>query len=273
MKVRNEGLTLWLSDEENVSETHELFASLAPTNPSNICRLYFRRDGGVLQTLQGEQVESTAESQSFRFVLPCLSRETSIQYRIEGGCVGRTVTSEWQSVRLKPRRRPTGHADDGAGAAQAGRLPFQLEYLCRFQIGLGRGPEVIGPTPEGLKVNWYPSGGVCKGPRLNGVLRAEGGDWMTIRPDGVGILGVRATVQTNDGALIYATYSGVFELGENGYENFLNGNLPKSATTKDAPMFITAAESYLWINRLQCIGIGLVHLDKLIYDYDLYALR
>ena len=79
MKVRNEGLTLWQGGDENVSETHELFASLAPSNPSNICRLYYRRDGGVLQTLQGEQVESTAESQRFRFLLPCLSRETSIQ--------------------------------------------------------------------------------------------------------------------------------------------------------------------------------------------------
>ena len=183
--------------------------------------------------------------------------------------------SEWQSVELRPRQRAGANAHEAAGATdpQAGRLPFQLEYLCRFRIGLGRGPEVIGPTPEGLKVNWYPTGGICKGPRLNGILRAEGGDWMTIRPDGVGILGVRATVQTNDGALIYATYSGVFELGENGYENFLNGNLPKSAKTKDAPMFITAAERYLWINRLQCIGIGLVHLEKLIYEYDLYALR
>ena len=35
-----------------------------------------------------------------------------------------------------------------------------------------------------------------------------GGDWLTLRSDGVGILDVRATLEADDGALIYTSYSG-----------------------------------------------------------------
>ena len=43
--------------------------------------------------------------------------------------------------------------------------------------------------------------------------------------------------------------------------------------TRTAPRIETAHPEYLWLNRLQCVGIGEVRMKELIYSYDLYAMR
>lgn len=59
-----------------------------------------------------------------------------------------------------------------------------------------------------------------------GKLRAVGADWLQLRRDGVANLDVRAMAETNDGALLYITYDGTIDLGENGYEDLLKGVMP-----------------------------------------------
>jgi Protein of unknown function (DUF3237) len=44
--------------------------------------------------------------------------------------------------------------------------------------------------------------GEVTGPRIRGILRPVGGDWFTIRTDGIGLLDVRATIETHNNALI-----------------------------------------------------------------------
>lgn len=61
---------------------------------------------------------------------------------------------------------------------------------------------------------------------MQGILRPVGGDWITMRSDGVGILDVRATVETHDQARIYLYYSGVADFGPDGYQSFARGELP-----------------------------------------------
>jgi hypothetical protein len=43
-------------------------------------------------------------------------------------------------------------------------------------------------------VTFYCKGGEVTGPKLNGRCRAVGGDWLTIRTDGVAVLDVRTTL-------------------------------------------------------------------------------
>ncbi len=103
------------------------------------------------------------------------------------------------------------------------------------------GTEVIGPVPEGARANFYVSGGEATGPRVHGKIHPVGGDWLTVRTDGVGILDVRATFETRDeGALIYLSYTGVGDLGEDGYERFLRGELPESVPLRVAQRYVTA---------------------------------
>jgi hypothetical protein len=62
--------------------------------------------------------------------------------------------------------------------------------------------------------------------------------------------------------LISASYSGVFELGEEGYENFLAGRYPNAPKARTAPRYITANPRYAWLNRLQCLAAGAVDMDS-----------
>jgi hypothetical protein len=97
-------------------------------------------------------------------------------------------------------------------------ISYDLEYIFPFT---GRGstmPEAIGPLAEGLRVNFYNSGGEIYGPLIRGKLRAAGGDWVTVRKDGIALLDARVTLETHDGALILATYPGTINFGEDGYE-------------------------------------------------------
>jgi hypothetical protein len=150
--------------------------------------------------------------------------------------------------------------------------PYKLDHIFSYAAGLNPEFEVIGPTPEGLRVNLYITGGEVTGPKLQGQFLPVGADWLTIRPDGVAILDVRATIKTHDDALIYMSYPGVGDLGQDGYQRFLDGDPVTQFPIHTTPHFITSHESYLWINRLQCIGIGDADLAGPTAAYDIYGL-
>ena len=148
-----------------------------------------------------------------------------------------------------------------------------MEHICHMRGDLRNPPEIIGETPEGIRVNFYVNGGEITGTRLNGKVLPVGGDWLTLRRDGVGILDVRATIETDDGALIYVAYTGILETGEDGYQRFLEGDLSKSPAIRGASRFLTAHSDYLWLNRLQCVNIGEANLEDYFVNYDLFALK
>jgi hypothetical protein len=74
-------------------------------------------------------------------------------------------------------------------------------------------PQVIGQSPNGIRQIFPVKGGTLQGPRMNGELLPGGGDWATMRPDGAVQLDVRATIKTDDGAMIYAYYGGLIVAG------------------------------------------------------------
>ena len=151
-------------------------------------------------------------------------------------------------------------------------IDYNLEHLFSYTVILDE-PEVIGPVPEGIRVNFHFTGGEVTGPKVYGKLRPVGADWLTIRTDGVGILEVRATIETQDEALIYSSYTGVGDLGEDGYDKFLQGELPPIVPVRVVPRCLTAHPDYQWLNRLQCLGIGEIDVANLKVGYDLYAVR
>ena len=159
-------------------------------------------------------------------------------------------------------------------ANQETRLPYQLEHLFSYEATLQMPPELIGPVPEGIRVNFYVTGGQVQGPRLQGTLRPVGGDWLTLGRDGIARLDVRATIETADGALLYVTYPGVIDFGEDGYDRFLRGELPPDGTPiRTAPQVRTAHPDYQWLHRVQCLGVGEVLASQGRVRYDVYAIR
>jgi Protein of unknown function (DUF3237) len=148
---------------------------------------------------------------------------------------------------------------------------FNVEHLFSFTVQLTP-PEVIGPLAEGLRSNYHFVGGEIHGPQLHGKIRPGGGDWATLRTDGVGVLDIRGTIETDDGALIYSAYTGLIETGEDGYERFLRQDLPPVLPLRTAPRYSTVHPNYLWLNRLQCIGIGEIDFQQMEVRFDIYAL-
>jgi hypothetical protein len=153
-------------------------------------------------------------------------------------------------------------------------IDYRMEHIFSYRGTLHTPFEVIGPLAEGLRVNGYISGGEVTGPKLRGRVRPVGADWLTIRRDGVGIIDVRATLEADDGALIYVTYGGVLDFGEDGYQRFLEGKLPPSGTPiRTSPRFHTSHPDHQWLNRLHCVGIGEAFLERSEVRYDVYAVR
>jgi len=151
---------------------------------------------------------------------------------------------------------------------------YHLEHLFSYNATLASEPEVIGPIPEGLRMIYYVTGGEVSGPKVKGKLRPVGADWFTLRTDGVGILDVRATIETEDGALIYVTYRGMTDIGEGWYEKILQGEAPPtSLPIHTAPVCHSAHPDYLWLNRVHCLGIGQSFMDQMEVRYDIYGVR
>ncbi len=136
----------------------------------------------------------------------------------------------------------------------------------------------LGPTQEidaALEINEVKPGGWVKGPRINGTLLAPGGDWARVLPSGVAHLDVRATIKTDDGALIYISYGGIYKDSEETEARAAKGEV---LTSRDmyfviAPTLQTSAKKYEWLNAVQCIGKMVSYKSDSYVKYDIFVVR
>jgi hypothetical protein len=105
----------------------------------------------------------------------------------------------------------------------------------------------VGSTPHGKMLIFPVTGGSFEGDRLRGKVLGGGADWVTARPDGTLELDLRATLETDDGALIHVTFSGVRDDATNYFRTL--------------PRFETAAPQYAFLNRLLAVGRGEIRAD------------
>jgi hypothetical protein len=84
---------------------------------------------------------------------------------------------------------------------------------------------------------------------------------------------INLTIETHDSGLVYLFYTGVADLGEDGYEKFLSGDLPPTGQLRTAARIQTAHPAYTWLNRLQLLNIGEVDFARVAVRYDTYAVR
>lgn len=157
-------------------------------------------------------------------------------------------------------------------SAERPRHEFELEFIYQRTSQLSA-PVIVGPTPEGLRVNLHTRGGTFEGPQMKGKVLPGFGDALIIRKDGVGIIDSRTTMQTDDGAMIFVSYMGVVDLGEGSYERLLAGAPPQVAKLHTGPRFDTAHPKYAWLNRLQGVGIGRYNPLQSVNLWDFYVIR
>jgi hypothetical protein len=161
------------------------------------------------------------------------------------------------------------------GSAQAQTTSIKTEYLMTYMAPL----DAPYPIDSSLViVNVNPDGGWAKGPKISGKFIPPGGDWLRVMPSGALRLDVRATLKTDDGALIYISYNGILQHSAESAERLGKGEL---LTTKDIPYFITAptfetsSEKYAWLNSVQLVNkmVELKLGEGGYVKYDVYILR
>ena len=155
---------------------------------------------------------------------------------------------------------------------QEEQLPLRTEFLMQMSAEL-EDPQPIGETPAGTRRILYVKGGEFWGPSLRGKLLPGGGDWLLFRNDGVGVLDVRITLCTDDGALVYATYRGISDMEGGLRQRILNGEevSPSQYYFRITPYFETSSESYSWLNKLVAVGVG--KREKNSVHYSIYAVK
>lgn len=145
-------------------------------------------------------------------------------------------------------------------------LELRHEFLCEIVGDLGD-PQAIGDTPYGVRVIFPITGGTVQGPRINGEALPFGADWIMLRKDGVGELDVRATIRTEDGALIYVAYRGLLKVAPEVMARVRAGEEvdPGEYYFRTTPVFETGAPQYAWLNQIVAVGVGMTRPGQVRY--------
>jgi hypothetical protein len=129
-------------------------------------------------------------------------------------------------------------------------------------------PQNIGAVPLGTRRTAPLSGGSFEGPRLRGIVLPGGSaDWLLLRADGVLELDLRATLRTDDGALISMRSFGLRHGPPDVIAAIARGEAvdPAIYYFRTTPRFETAHPAYTFLNRLVAVASGERRADGPIY--------
>jgi len=128
--------------------------------------------------------------------------------------------------------------------------------------------QTIGAVPHGSRRTAPLNGGRFDGPRLRGtVLPGGSADWLLLRADGVLELDLRATLRTDDGALISMRSFGLRHGPPEVIAAIGRGETVDPATYyfRTTPRFETAHPTYAFLNRLIAVATGDRRADGPVY--------
>jgi Protein of unknown function (DUF3237) len=286
------GLTLrWDAPDLISSEppAPRVVIAVRPAHPSNIVSALYTVDSGAQRIARGYRLRDALRPEGeelFAIDLPPQACRARVAFVPILSCSGRqadprrggfTPTALAQPPLQQATAGATGRgvSRDGCVApSHLARFAFEPEFLFRVTAPVARDPDPVGETPDGLRIKFLlRTGGYVHGPALNGKILPVGGDWMRIRPDGVGIAEIHALIKPAGGGTILTEYSGIVDFGPDGYRLLAAGGGPKRAPLRFAPRYLTKDPSLSWMNRLQCFGVGEVNLERYLVEYDLYTFR
>jgi Protein of unknown function (DUF3237) len=251
-----------------------------PPHPANRVEAQVRQGNGAVRVLLLAARSGTGALQRFMGSLPQLAPGQAVDYRLALSRAGQLL-STWPAdgswlpvVGSAVVGSPTDGACPPATASATNAVPdrprwaYELDFFAALTVDLRA--EVLGPSPEGYRINFFVKQGTVKGPRIDAEVLPEGGDWMCIRSDGIGMVDISITYKTTDGALIMERAGGVFDLGPNGYAKVAEGNFTGSPPFYATPTWQTAHPEWSWLNRCQGFGVGRVVLELLQVRCDIY---
>ncbi len=123
----------------------------------------------------------------------------------------------------------------------------------------------MGRSPWRNRRIGYVTGGSFAGPRLKGDILPGGGNWSdsgeTAQGHALGTFDARCIWRTDDGAMIYVTYTGRTVVPADVALEFRDparceGVDPSRYSIRIAPVFETDAPRYGWMNEILAVGCG-----------------
>ncbi len=134
-----------------------------------------------------------------------------------------------------------------------------MELVHEFDLHAELGSTLVAGTgPMGTRMVAPVDGGWVRGARINGTVIGPGADWVMIGSDGYGRIDVRLQVRTDDGAVLYVTYTGVLEMTDalvaatmgDGTTDFVDQYF------RTTPRIETGDERYSWVNTTIFVAQG-----------------
>jgi hypothetical protein len=144
---------------------------------------------------------------------------------------------------------------------------MKTRLLMTLQVGVAT-PQNIGAVPHGTRRTAPLTGGHFEGPQLRGIVLPGGSaDWLLLRSDGVLELDFRATLKTDDGALISMKSFGLRHGPAEVIAAMGRGETvdPASYYFRTTPRFETSHPTYAFLNRVIAIATGDRRPDGPIY--------
>lgn len=255
----------------------DLTFSVLPLHPSNQVIVEFRSNGRELPAVRAwpEGSDPATGAQRFRVRMPPLAPDEMAEYLPvvqRSGLVVQRLPARTTRGTQAPLAPALPETNNAVAPRETGpRYQWASEFLGAMTVTFAYPPESFGPGPDGMHITYYIDSGEIRGPKLNG--KVHGGDWVTLRRDGVGIAEPRITYETDDGALILSRYYGVIDLGPDGYQRAVRNDFDPVPPMVLAPQFITSHPNWLWLNRLQCLAVGRATMAERVVRLDIYAIR
>ncbi len=170
---------------------------------------------------------------------------------------GLTVFGQIALARTSTPAPTTAAASSPRKASDQPRVPA-FEYLGTLHAETGT-RTVLENGPQGTRTIVPIVSGRFEGPRIKASVQAPAADWITNRADGSYRLDVRLTLKSDDGAFILMTYNGIAQRTATG------------ASLWNAPLFETGDSRYVWLTRIQAVGVG--ERVGTALTFDIYALK
>jgi hypothetical protein len=252
---------------------------VSPTHPANAVKAVYSHGGGPDREVRGHCVsrDLAAGTQTFAIDLPSpppglnmlwrpvLMRSGRVLDPVRGGQPPDPV-----GVLPSSPLRPPDPAREAP--AMPHRFPFEPVFLFRVTARFRPDMTPTGVTPDGIHLYYeLVEGGTVRGPALDAVLLPRNGDRVQMRPDGIGVADIEATMVTPKGGIVLLRYSGLIDTGPDGFAAMLAGTGPKHGSVRFTPRYATSVPELMWMNRVQGFGIGVADLERQTVEYDVYA--
>ena len=304
MNLSHEGLSLWygtpdaLAPEEDAilpRKGNSLVIGVRPASPTNSVSVRYRVDGGHVQTLPARELRTDYQRQAqyFGASFPPFPTGSLVEYSPVLSNAGRQVPAPHMAERFPSRfrlvereapaqmaARPSGAASQRPSAASPQRpsaaalrnlrFPARLTYVATVSVDFGE-IQFLGDTQDGMRVNFNVREGTVEGEGVSAKVTQGSSDQMIVRRDGMGLVRIRAAFATQDGAVLDVESGGYVDFGVDGYQRAQAHHLPDRCPIVVSPLIFTRHPKYSWLSRVQCVGVGLTHLDLAKASYDIYS--